>query len=163
MDALSFYSHEHELAHIDNCRYNIVNYNSLEREPEVEYTFKRNGHNIPIFKTVKIAGTVIAKNSTKSIVTILTTDNNVVDVKFTRDYFAKYNKRISEIGADGKKHVIEKGFFDKGTLVIINGFRRGDMFMSKKYSKTKSHQLYKITQINQDGSLEMTNDRAGEE
>ena len=163
MDSLSFYSHEHELSHIDNSRYNIVNYNSLKREPEIEYMFKRNGHDIPIYKTFRIAGTVIAKNSTKSIVTILTTDNNVVDVKFTRDYFAKYNKRISEIGSDGKKHIIEKGFFDKGTLVIINGFRRGDMFVSKKYSRTKSHQLYKIIKINQDGSLEITNDRAGEE
>ena len=90
---------------------------------------------------------------------MLTVNSVVVTVKFNRDYFAKYNKRISEPMPDGTKKVREASFFQRGTLVVVNGFRRGDIFFTKSYKKTQSHQLYKITNINEDGTLQMTNQR----
>ena len=81
-----------------------------------------------------------------------------------REYYARYNKQLSKKGIDGVKHVIEKGWFTKGTLVLFNGFRRDNIFMAKTYGKRNknNHQLYKITKINEDGSVEITNKRWGE-
>ena len=37
--------------------------------------------------------------------------------------FNYYDKQLSEKGFDGKKHVIEKGFFTRGNKVVITGIR----------------------------------------
>ena len=39
----------------------------------------------------------------------------------------------------------------------------GETFVLKAYKRTNSHQLYKITNVYKDGSLDMTNKRYGEE
>jgi DNA polymerase-3 subunit alpha len=163
MDSLGMYYHDHSLAHVELGRYDIVEFNDLAEEPIVDYTFKRNGVEIPIFKTFRIAGTVIAKDDAHSSISLLTIGSGVVTVKMGRDYFAKYNRRISEIMPDGTKKVREVGWFQKGTLVIFNGFRRNNMFIEKTYKKSLYHGLYKITAINEDGSLESTWRRYGEE
>ena len=62
MDSLCFYHGEHELANVDKERYGIIDFNKLPTEPEVDYFFKRNGKQIPIYKLFRIIGTVIAKN-----------------------------------------------------------------------------------------------------
>ena len=162
MDSLGFYYHDHPLKNIDKAMYNISEYNYLSEVPAVDYKFKRNGIDIPIFKTLRIVGTVIAKDDNKSNISILTNESGVVTVKFSRDYYAKYNRRISEVQIDGTKKVKEQGWFTRGTKVMLNGFRRGNMFFTKAYKKTNSHQLYKITQINDDGTIEFTNKRYGE-
>lgn len=163
MNSLGFYYHEHELSQVNQTMYNISEFNSLQEQPLVDYTFKRNGMEIPIYKTNRIMGTVVAKDDNKSCVSILTIDSGVVTVKFSRDYFAKYNRRISEVQIDGTKKVREAGYFQRGTLVVINGFRRNDMFIEKTYKKTNSHGLYKITKIYPNGLIDMTNKRWGEE
>ena len=159
MDSLGFYYHPHELLRVKKSSADIKEFNDLPLNPIVAYTFKRNGIEIPIFETVRIMGTVIAKDDLKSSISLLTVNSGVVTVKFNRDYFAKYNKRISEPMPDGTKKVREASFFQRGTLVVVNGFRRGDIFFTKSYKKTQSHQLYKITNINEDGTLQMTNQR----
>lgn len=163
MDSVGFYYHQHELANIQKSRYDIIDFKDLPQEPIVDYTFKRKGIEIPIYKTQRIIGTVIAKDEMHSSISILTTNSGVVTVKFNRDYFALYNRRISELMSDGTKKVMEQGWFQKGTLVIINGIKRGETFIAKRYKKTLSHQLYKITKVNADGSMEFTNTRWGEE
>lgn len=162
MDSMGYYYHEHELAKVKQSWYNIYEYDNLPDEPEVEYTFKRNGRDIPIFKTCRIMGTVIGKNNTKATVNLLTVDSGVVTVKFDLDYFAKYNRRISEnIGGVNKQ--MESGWFLKGEKLVINGYKRSGQFVSKKYKKTPSERLYRITQINSDGTMIMTSKRYGEE
>ena len=163
MDALGFYFHEHPLKSIDRQMYNVYQYCDLGANPEVDYTFKRNGIEIPIFKTLRIVGTVIAKDDAKSQISILTPESGVVTVKFSRDYYAKYKQRLSEVQPDGTKKVREPGWFQRGTKVMLNGFRRQDMFFTKSYKKSNSHQLYKITNISPEGLVEMTNKRWGED
>ena len=162
MASLGFYYHEHELSGINDSQYGIIEYNTLPEQPIVDYTFKRNGREIPIFKTFRLCGTVIAKDDLKSSISILTKNSGVVTVKMTRDYYARYNAQLSELGIDGKKHVMEKGWFKRGTLVVVNGYRRQNQFVTKAYKKSNSHQLYKITQINSNGTINMTNRRWGE-
>lgn len=163
MDSLGCYYHDHELREARLGLEHVREYKDLPQIPTVEYTFKRNGIEVPVFETCRIAGTVVAKDDIKSTISILTPNSGVVFVKFGRDYYAKYNRRISEVMPDGTKKVREAGYFQKGTLVVVNGYRRNDMFIAKAYSKTPSHQLYKITKIYNDGSFEMTNKRWGEE
>lgn len=146
MESLCFYYHSHELADVDKYKYGIVDFSTLSPEPEVDYFFKRSGRNIPIFKLYKIMGTIISKNNTKASVNILTTDG-VVNVKFTKEYYAMYNRQISEIQPDGTKKVLEKGWFSRGTKIMVTGYRREDTFVAKTYKATPTHQLYKITDV----------------
>ena len=78
-------------------------------------------------------------------------------------YFAHYDKQISERGEDGKKHVIEKSWFARGSKIIISGIRRGDSFIAKKYARTPWHLVEKIDIINDDGSIVLKRERAGDE
>ena len=146
MDALCFYHGPHELQEVNTYKYGIVDFFSLPSEPQVDYFFKRGGNKIPIYKLYRIVGTVIGKNDNKSTVTLLTT-TGVTTVKFSREYYAMFKKQISQIGADGKKHVVEKSWFTRGTMIMVTGFRRDDMFVGKTYAATKGHQLYKITKV----------------
>ena len=158
MEALCFYYHEHELAHVDNLRYGFSDFYQLPEEPVVEKTFKRGGKDINIFKLYKICGTCIAKNKIKSTVSILTT-TGVVNVKFRKEYFSLFDKQISERGEDGVKHVVEKSFFNKGSMIVVMGIRSGDDFISKKYASSGGHQLYKIDQIKDDRTLVLRSER----
>ena len=162
MEALCFYYNEHELANVNKTKYGIVNFFDLPEVPEVDYYFKRNGKDIPIFKTYKIVGTVISKNETRSSISLLTTEG-VVNVKFTKEYFAMFARQISEKQADGTKKVMEKGWFQRGTKVMCTGFRRDDMFVTKTYKHTPTHQLYKITEVQENGDIELIHERYGVE
>jgi DNA polymerase-3 subunit alpha len=160
MDALCFYYNEHELAHVDTYKYGISNFFDMPTEPEVEKFFKRNGKEIPIYKTYKIIGTVISKNDARSSISLLTTEG-VVNVKFTKEYYAMFGRQISEKQEDGTKKVMEKGWFQRGTKVMCTGFRRDDMFVTKSYAHTPTHQLYKITEVTDKGDIVLTHDRYG--
>ena len=104
-------------------------------------------------------GTVLDKNKTKKTVTLLTTDG-VVIVKIFGDVFTHYDRQISEKGADGKKHVIERSWFSRGNKIIVTGIRREDSFIAKKYSRTPYHLVELIENINSDGSVEVRGERA---
>ena len=147
MESLCFYYHEHELLNVNKYKYGIANFFNLSYEPEVDYFFKRAGRDIPIFKLYKIAGTIISKDNTKASISVLTTDG-VVTVKFTKEYYAMFNRQISEVQTDGSKKVLEKGWFSRGTKVLITGYRREDTFVAKTYKATPTHQLYRIVKVN---------------
>jgi DNA polymerase-3 subunit alpha len=158
MESLCFYYHDHELKNVNINKYGISNFFDLPEEPEVDYFFKRNGKDIPIYKTYKIMGTVISKNDSHSSITILT-NSGVVNVKFTKEYFAMFNRQISELQEDGTKKVIEKGWFTRGAKVMLTGFRRDDTFVTKTYKNTPTHQLYRITNVYDNGDIELIHER----
>ena len=158
MEALCFYYHEHELEDVNAYRYGLVDFFNLPEEPVVEKSFERGGKTINMFKLSKICGTCIAKNKTKSTVTLLTT-SGVVNVKFRKEYFALFDKQISAVGADGARHVVEKSWFNRGSMIVVQGMRSGDDFVSKKYASTGGHQLYKIDAILDNGELVLKDSR----
>lgn len=162
MEALCFYYHEHELKNVNRARYGISNFFDLPEEPIVEKTFKRGGIEIPIYRLNRICGTCIAKNKTKGTVSLLTPEG-VVEVKFRNEYFSLFDKQISVRGADGVKHVVEKSWFNRGSMIMVTGIRRGDDFIPKKYASTVGHQLYKIENITSNGSLTLRTERASGE
>ena len=160
MESLCFYYHEHELKNVKMNKYGIVDFNDLSPEPAIDYFFKRNGRDLPIYKISKIIGTVIGKNDTRSSVTLLTT-TGVVNVKFTKEYFAMYNRQLSEKQPDGTKKVVEKGWFTRGVKLLVAGYRRDDTFVAKTYKNNGFHQIYKIVNVTDNGELELVHDRQG--
>ena len=70
-----------------------------------------------------------------------------------------FNRQLSEMGEDGVKHVVEKGWFTRGTKVLVTGFRRDDTFVAKTYTKTATHQLYKIEKLFDNGDMKLTHER----
>lgn len=158
MDAVSFYSHEHELAFVDEFIYELDDFESLDPEPVVERLMPIKGSMVPIFKLSRIAGTVLDRDKAKKTVTLLTT-TGVVTVKIYGNAFANYDKQLSVKGADGKKHVIEKSWFARGNKIIVCGMRREDSFVAKKYSRTPHHLIELITQVNDDGTIVVKGER----
>ena len=120
--------------------------------------FVKAGKPIYIYKLHKICGTCIAKNKTKSTVTLLTPDG-VVEVKFRKEYFSLFDKQISERQPDGTKKIKEKSWFNRGNMIVVMGIRNGDNFVSKKYASSGGHQLYKIDEIQKNGDLVLRNAR----
>lgn len=162
MDSLSFYYHDHELKNIDTQKYNIDNFFALAEEPPVKTEFKtKEGYMVKTYVLSNIAGTVLDRNKTKHTVTLLTTDG-VVQVKVWNAQFAKYDRRISEVGEDGKKHVMEPSWFTRGNLLYIQGMRRGNYFIPKAY-KSSPHKcpIMKITAV--DGSTFLYTDKRYDE
>ena len=162
MDAVSFYSHDHELKGIRKDLYEIADFSRIPDNPVVERILPIKGRQIPIFKLYRIAGTVLDRDKAKKTVTLLTTDG-VVTVKIFGAVFAHYDKQISEKGADGKKHVIEKSWLSRGNKIIVTGIKQSDGFLAKKYNRTPYHLVELITDVNEDGTLVTRGERAGGE
>ena len=159
MEVMCFYYHDHELKDINRTRYGISNFFDLPEEPIVDKIWKRGNSEIPIYRLHKIIGTCIAKNKTKSSVSLLTPEG-VTTVKFRNEYFSMFDKQISERGADGAKHVVEKSWFNRGSMIMVMGIRRGDEFIPKKYASVPGHQLYKIQEIHNGTTMMLAHERA---
>lgn len=158
MEVMCFYYHPHVLKDVNKEKYGISNFYDLPIEPIIEKTFTKGTYTINIYKLNKICGTCIAKDKAKGIVTILTPDG-VVNVKMRKEYLSLFDKRISEIGADGIKHIKEKSWFERGSMIVVQGFRSQGEFILKKYASSPSHQLYKIVDILPNGDITLQHDR----
>ena len=161
--ACAFYSQEHELANVNLAKYSISHFSDLPEEPQfVERSFGKRSWKQ--FELSAICGTVIGRTDSHHLVTILTPDNEVVNVKMNDGAFAHYKAQLSTINPDGTKTVIEKSWFERGSLLICCGYRRGvDEFVTKKYKASIfPSQLMKITRI--DGpDIEIQTERYSEE
>lgn len=158
MEALCFYYHPHELINVNKGKYGLVDFYSLPEDPIVDKTFIKGGKEIKMFKLFKICGTCIAKNKDKGTVSLLTTEG-VVSVKFRKEYFSMFDKQISQRGEDGSKHVVEKSWFNRGNMIIVQGIRSGSEFVAKNYASSGGHQLYKISSIEPNGDLLLKTER----
>ena len=107
---------------------------------------------------------MIGRTDSHHLVTILTPDNEVVNVKMNDGAFAHYKAQLSTVNPDGTKTVIEKSWLERGSLLICCGYRRGtDEFVTKKYKASIfPSQLMKITSIN-GSDIEIQTERSNEE
>lgn len=161
--ACAFYSQEHELANVDLAKYSVSHFSDLPEEPQfVERSFGKRSWKQ--FELSAICGTVIGRTDSHHLVTILTPDNEVVNVKMNDGAFAHYKAQLSTVNPDGTKTVIEKSWFERGSLLICCGYRRGvDEFVTKKYKASIfPSQLMKITSIN-GPDIEIQTERSNEE
>lgn len=151
MEAMSFYYHPHELSGIDFEQYDVCSFNDLPAEATVENAFNTpDGKTIVMYHLTHIIGTVIDKNKIKNSITLLT-PTGVVNVKIWKNQYAKYDKQISSVGPDGKKKVMERSWFKRGTLLYIQGIRRDNNFIPKSYKNSK-HRIPIMKILSVDGS-----------
>lgn len=161
-EACAYYPYGgHELSGLDLDRYNISRFEDLPEEPVfIEKSYGKRSWKQ--YNINAICGTVLARNDNNHLVSILTPNNEVVNIKFNGGSYAHYKQQISEPGPDGKKIVRDKSWFERGSLVIVAGYRRGDDFVAKKYkSSVFNHQVQKIDMVNEDGSAVIRSVRHG--
>lgn len=164
MDSLSFYYHDHELAHVIKDDYMITDFGELPQVPEISEHYMYRGKEKPRFKLSRICGTVLDKDKNKHSITLLTT-SGVVTVKFYKGQFGFYDKQISVPDETGKKSkiVLEKSWFTRGNKLLVTGYRREDQFVPKKYvDSAYRHTLQFIKEIDTDGNLVLQSERVGE-
>lgn len=163
LDSCSFYSKQHEYADVDAVKYNITPFEQLPEEPVfITQSFK--GREWKQFSLSQIMGVVLARNDNNHIVTILDYHDNVVNVKFDGGLYAYMKQQISVINPDGSKTVTDKSWFTRGQGLILTGYRYGDDFRIKNYSRSVfPYKVIRIDGINDDGSLELTTERDTEE
>ena len=158
MDSVCFYQDSHELEHINTKKYGIENFFDLPPEPTMNYTFTtKDGKLITIYNTHLIAGTVIDRDKTKSLIILLTT-KGVVPIK-AYGIMPYYDKQISILQPDGTKKVVEKSFFTRGNKIIAQGMRRDDVFFAKKYKNSPGHHFMLIQEILPNGDLIIQEER----
>lgn len=161
MDSLSYYYTEHELHNVDRDYYSIVSYDSLEANPEPTGWNSWRGRKFPKYKVSRIAGTVLDKNDAKHSVTILTPDNEVVNVKFYGGAYSHYNKQIREYDPSTKANrIVEPSWFTRGNKLLLAGYREEDQFRPKVYSDSIfPHTVALIHEIHDNGRLEIQSER----
>lgn len=166
MESLSYYPQDHELSCVDLTSYGVVDFFSEPEEAEVYDHYykwiKDDGKSIqkafPKYKIQRIAGTVIDFNATHYTVT-LQTPTGVVDCKLPKGEYIFYSRVLSEVN-DGKKTVIEQGWFKRGTLLLIAGYRRDDVWVAKVYTDSVyKHTVNRVINI-KDGKLIVQQERA---
>ena len=165
MESMNYYYHEHELVQGNLSKYNIKNFNELPTEPEIiDYTKYKNIQ-YPKYDLYNIAGTVLDRDKNKHLVTLLTIEG-VVTVKFYSGQFSFYDKNISmDTGIDektgkNKKVTLEEGWFKRGNLLLVTGFRREDNFFPKRYKNSVvQHTVQLIKEIKPNGDLILQSER----
>lgn len=164
-DSLAYYgNYGHELENINYEEYNLSNYANLPEYPifELKSYGKREWRQ---YELSRICGVVLDKNDTKSMVDILTPENDVVVVKFNSGQYSYYNQTISEINEDGKKEILDGSFFKRGSLLMITGYRKGeDGFNAKNYKRSGYvHTVIKINKVYSNGELDLQTCRYNDE
>ena len=165
MQALSYYNAEHELEHINEKKYGIVNFFTLPEEPEVYEWYLRKIQGkpkyFPKFKITRIAGTVLNADNNHYMITLLT-KYGVVNVKMDKGHYAFYKKQISaklDENSD-KKTRLEESWLKRGNLIVVAGMRRGDQFVPRVYKDTiYKHTVNLIQEVYEDGTLLLQSER----
>lgn len=159
MSSLSYYYHDHELAHLNNDKYGVVDFNSLPSEPVSVKEYQYGGQTRYEYELHRIAGTVLDKDKNRHTITILTT-TGVVTVKLYRGNYSFYDRQISETNSKGKKTVLEKSWFTRGQLIMFTGFRRGNQFVPRTYRNSiYRDSIVLINSIDENGDLSLTTER----
>jgi DNA polymerase-3 subunit alpha len=159
MDSLSFYYTDHELNSVYPIKAGIADFFKLSPMPVINYTKPTKRGEYTQYFIYKIIGTVLDKDKIKKTITLLT-PSGVVTVNFYSDLFVEYNKQISKVNPDGKKTVVDKSWFSRGTKLQILGFRRDDQFIPRRYNDVVyKHLIAKISNVKPNGEMELITER----
>ena len=163
MNALSFYYQDHPLATVNNKKYNFSSFKDLPSDPIIEDEYEYKGKTFYKYRLSRICGTVLDNNRTKHTVTLLTSDNDIVTIKFWAGQFINYNKKITDLDENGKSVIRENSWFTRGTKLAIVGYRRDDQFIPKVYKNSiYNHSVSMITNVDPQGNLSLQSLRYGE-
>ena len=143
METMGFYHGEHELARVNRGKYGIGKFLDLPERDEGQ-------------KPIALVGTVIDRNNSRHTITLLTPEG-VVDVKAYGSLYSQYNSRISNVDPTTKKKtVIDESWFTRGTLLIVYGVRKENMFhLRREYSGKFPKIIGRINEVHSDGTIDV--------
>ncbi|MGL4850878.1 MAG: hypothetical protein ACRC28_18485 [Clostridium sp.] len=148
MQSLNMYFGDNEIDSIPFHKYfSIKRFSEMTVKPEGKYKKTKNGNIIFIPVTTHMAGVVINKNIDKGLITLLTSDG-VVTTRIPRSKIKYYDENEFEI-INGAKKIKTRGWFEKGTILVVEGFRDGDMFINRK-SYSSNHSVVKVLKYTQE-------------
>ena len=143
METILFYTNKHELDYYPlKEKYNVVNFKDMPQEPVITGYKQYRGKKFPQYKIDVIAGTVVEKLKGKNLVYILT-QNGVVTVRYSKGQFNHYDKKVIQINGK-EKTILDDSWFNRGTKLILVGFRRGDEWVLRKTGTIFNHTTYKL-------------------
>ena len=169
VESVGFYGNKHELEYYKSYKYyDFKDFYSLPEVPiplttktykyENKKTKKYEERTYSTYDIVQLCGTVISRDNSKNIVTILTM-TGVVDIKFWKESYTHWNKRLSQMQPSGKKKIMEKSWFEKGEILVVTGFRRDNNFFPKNYKNSDfDFDLAKV-KVNKNGEFEFITKR----
>ena len=130
METLVFYSNHHELDYYPLEQFfQVADYTKLSDDPEVIKYNNWKGRQWPVYQTHTITGVVVDKNKVKGLISVLT-QYGVVTVRYNKGAFINYDKK--EVTVNGKEKIVhDESWFNRGTKLILSGFRRGEEFVLK--------------------------------
>lgn len=160
MSTITFYSDKHELDYVDLVRYGVLDFNELSPTPIVAHEKETKRGVFKKMETYTLAGTVIGKDKNKHTISLLT-PTGVVTCKMYGGSFSHYDKQTSKTNSGGKKTVVEKSWFTRGSLLLVHGFRRDDQFVLKTYNDSQmKHTINKIIGIDREkGAISLQSER----
>lgn len=160
MDTLGFYYHDHDLLNTYHPEFKFGDFYEMSEIPIPSEYHEYKGRKVPVFELQTIYGTVLDKNSYKHTVVLLT-PTGVVNVKCVAEQYSKYDKQLSQPNPEtGKKEVIERSWFKRGTNLIVNGWRNADQFMARGRQAEGKYPIYKVLEADDCGLLNITRYRA---
>lgn len=160
MDTLGFYYHDHDLLNTYHPEFKFGDFYEMSEIPIASEYHEYKGRKVPVFELQTIYGTVLDKNSYKHTIVLLT-PTGVVNVKCVAEQYSKYDKQLSQPNPEtGKKEVIERSWFKRGTNLIVNGWRNADQFMARGRQAEGKYPIYKILESDDCGLLNITRYRA---
>ena len=135
-ETLSYYPYNHELQYSN--LFDLVEINKFDELPEQG---DKSSGRVQYQKGV-ICGTVIDKDK-RGLVTIVTPDDEVLNVRIGKQRYGKYNKKI--MSGSGKNRVlVDDSWLNRGTNLMFAGYRRENDFIANKYGTGFSHCVMKI-------------------
>ena len=54
---------------------------------------------------------------------------------------------------------MERSWFNRGSMLMIQGIRNEDTFLAKRYNSTPGHTIYKIESIDKNGDVVLCSER----
>jgi DNA polymerase-3 subunit alpha len=126
MDSICYYTKRHELDSISLEQYPIKYFSELDSTPKITKTYKWKDTEYHEYQLDLIAGTVVDKNKNKSMITIVSQNGDVVDIKLDKGKFSYYD-RATEFNSS---------WLTRGNKLMVLGFRRGEVFYPKRYKQS---------------------------
>ena len=161
-EACAFYSHDHELSHINKAKYNVTPFKNLPEEPRFITKRSRN-REWRQYEIARIVGTVIARNDNHCTFSLLDIGENVVQVKLDPASFAFYKQQISTVDDNGNRIVVDPSWLKRGVTLAVTGVRTSETDFRVKIYKDSifQHKIERIVSIDENGDVEFQSYRYG--
>ena len=162
--ALSFYNSINPLSNVNHTKYNITNFSNIAEQPEIENVRTYKEQTRYEYRLYRLIGTVLNTDKNRHTVTLLTNNDEVVNVKMYDGEYNFYNKVIVEVNDNGDKETKDDSWLKRGRKILVTGFRNEDTFMLRKYSKSVFQEtICLVEKIDDENNLKLKKLRYGQE